>query len=568
MRFLKFDNPMHSFNLIKSSPATSTIITARTSTSTSASTIISKDSQQPEPVTAQRPQGYFMGLSTTPHTPAELTQISSTYYQQDELRLLSDINASLVNPFEALATQQNVTLDDNDQKQSARCSLSLSIEPTRSQRSSQPVDDVVPIVREEQSPDPTDKWIIMSGDEKQPFKCGYEGCGRKYSHKAHLQTHFVTHTGDSKLRCYFGDCTGTVIYPNTRSLTRHIHASHTFERPFRCELCDRRFRCEHHLKYHMGHLHFIKKSSKQHRDFIKSSSAATTTNTVSTSMMTSGVSQPELVAGQRQQGSYVGISTTVHTPESTYIPASYPQDGLRFLSDDDLRFLSDIDVSEISTPHIDPFEAFATHQIITFEDPDLVQEQEQPDEFPLPFDELLQPFDDVEPMAKEDPDEVSLSILPSMNGRIRQALSGIVPEAVTTGIAGGPNLPCDQYSAKQIPDPTDKWIIVDKSQGRPYRCGYPGCDKSYLRKHYLLRHFVKHTGTSKFKCPHPECVGNEYFGDIALLKRHIATKHTLDNPFRCDRCNKQFMRKENLKHHREHVHSPKNEQKLPKRKKK
>ena len=171
-------------------------------------------------------------------------------------------------------------------------------------------------------------------------------------------------------------------------------------------------------------------------------------------------------------------------------------------------------------------------------------------------------------MAKEDNDEVSLSNLPSMNDHIRQALSGILPEAVTTGIAGGPNLPNDQYPEEQSPDSTDKWIIVDNSQERPYKCGYGGCDKSYYWRIHLKRHFVKHTGTSKFKCPHPECVGNKYFGDSTLLKRHITSKHTFEKPFQCYSCNKRFTRKESLKHHKERMHSSENEQKPPKRKKK
>ena len=529
---------MHSFSVSKSISATS------------ASTTTSQDSR-PDTADGQRPQGSFMGLSITART-LESSLIPATYHQQDEQELLSEIGTTQITPFEALATHQTATFNDHHREQSAS-SLSLSKEPSRSKRSSQPVEDVAPIVSTEQYPDPTDKWIVMTGDKKRPFRCGYEGCDRKYIRRASLQTHFVTHTGDSKLRCNLGKCAGTVVYRDTRALTRHIHAHHSFERMFECKICHKRFRFQHNLKYHRDHLH-LKKS--------KSSSAA------SKSTKNSKVSQTELADGQRQQGSYVGLSTTVHTPESTLTPASYPQDELRFLSADDLRFLSDVDVSETSTPHINPFEALATHQIITFEDQDLVQEQ--PDEFPLPFDELLQPVDNVDPMAKEDPDEVSLSILPSLNDHIQQVLLGIVPEAVATGIAGVPNLPSDQYQAKQSPDPinTNEWIIVDKSQERAYKCGYQGCDKSYLSRPNLKRHFVKHTGTSKFKCPHPKCVRNKYFGDMTLLKRHIASKHSLEKPFQCARCNKRFTRKEGLKYHREHVHSPENEQKSPKRKKK
>ena len=487
---------MQSFSVSESISATSTSATTRTSTSTTTS----QDSQFGA-TGRQRPRSSFMGLSTTAHTlTSALTP--ETYYQQDELGLLSKIGTTQINPFEALATYITATLGDCDQGQSAS-SLSLSNGPSRSQKLSQPVEDIAPIVRKEPSPDPTDKWIVMSGDKKRPFQCGYKGCGRKYSKKEYLRIHFVTHTGDSKLRCYLGECAGIVIYPNTRTLTQHIHAHHSFERMFECKICHKRFRLQHHLKYHREHVHSPKKEKKSPKpqSVSKSSSAATATitATASTSTMTSEVSQPELAAGQRQQGSFVDLSKTLHTPESAHIPAADQHFS-------ELRLLA-----AVSTSQIKPFEARASHQTVTFED-----------------------------------------------------------EAVTTGIAGAPNLPSDHYQAEQSPDPTDtnKWIIVDKSQERPYRCGFPECDKTYSKGHHLRRHLVKHTGTSKFKCPHPECVGNEYFGESALLKRHNASKHALDKPFPCDRCNKQFMRKESLKSHTERVHSPENEQQSPIRKKK
>ena len=445
--------------------------TSTTATSTSTTATISGLSQ-PESEAGQHPQGYFMGLSTTAHTSPELTQISSSYYQQDELRLLPDTrllpstNASQTDPCNALATYITATFDHDHQGRS-NSSLSLSNEPSPSQRSSQPVDDVVPIVRDEQSPDhPTDKWIMNSGDKTRPFQCGHEGCGKKYVRKKRFQAHLVRHARDSKYRCFAGDCTGTVRYSDKRALTRHIHAHHTFEKLYQCKICKKWYRRPDYLKYHREHVHSSKSVSK-------SSSATATTHTASTSTRTSGNSQPE----------------------STQIPEADQQfSGLRLLA-------------EVSTSQINPFEALATHQAVSFDD-----------------------------------------------------------EAVTTGIAVDPNLPSLQRPAKQSPDPTDinKWIIVNKSQEKPYKCGYQGCDKSYLTKPHLKRHLVKHTGTSKFKCLHPECIGNEYFGDSTLLKRHIATKHTLYKPFQCDRCKKRFTHKEGLKYHREHLHYPKNKQKSPK----
>ena len=486
---------MRSFSVSESISATSTSAATTTNTSTTSS----QDSQFGT-ADGQRPRRSSMDLSITIHTP-EPSLIPTTYHQQDELGLLSKLGTTQINPFEALATYITATFDDCDQGQSAS-SLSLFSEPSRSQRSSQPVEDLAPIVRKEPSTDPTDKWIVMGDDKKRPFQCGYKCCGRKYSKKEYLQTHFVTHIGDSKLRCYLGECAGIVIYPDTRRLTQHIHAHHSFERMFECKICHKRFRLQHHLKYHREHVHSPKKEKKSPKpqSVSKSSSAATATiTTTSTSKMTSGVSQSKLAAGQRQKGAFVDLSKTLHTPESAHIPATDQHFS-------ELRLLA-----AVSTSQIKPFEARASHQTVTFEN-----------------------------------------------------------EAVMIGIAGVPNLPSDQYQAEQSPDPTDtnNWFIVDKSQERPYRCGYPGCDNTYTRGHHLRRHLVKHTGTSKFKCPHPECVGNEYFGESALLKRHIASKHALDKPFPCDRCNKQFMRKESLKSHTERVHSPENEQQSPIRKKK
>ena len=212
-----------------------------------------------------------------------------------------------------------------------------------------------------------------------------------------------------------------------------------------------------------------------HNFSISISSSATITNAAAgTSTMTSRISHPELAARQHQQGSFVGLSATVHTPESPLILETYYQrDEPRLLSD--TRLLSDIIASQV-----DPFEILATHQTITFEDQDQIQEQ--PDEFPLPFDELLQPINDFDPMASENPDDINLSIspnkndekikirtttsipeqeiLPSNNNHFQQALTGIVPEALLVGITGDPKLLSSRPQAYRRPDPTEKWIVL------------------------------------------------------------------------------------------------------------
>ena len=547
-------------------------VSGSTTTATTTTVTVSGNSH-PELAAGQRQQGFFVGLSTTVHTPASIL-IPVTYRQQNERGLLSEIGTTQIDPFEALATHQAVTFDYDDHRQSAS-SLSLSIE------SSQSVEDVVPTVREEQSHDLTDKWIMMSGDEKKPFQCGYEGCGKKYIRKTSLRKHFLSHTGVSKFRCYSGDCAGKVVY-DVRELTQHMRAKHTLERPYRCELCNKRFKRSDHLKRHMEQVHFVKskKRSPKPHSVSKSSSARTTANTASTSTMTSGVSQPESVAGRRQQGSFVDLSKTVHTPEPTLVPATYYQQ-------DELGLLSGISISDISSSQFNPFGILATHQSVTFEDQN--QFQEQPDEFPLPFDELLQPVDDFDPMASEDPDDVNLSILPNKNDErisnrttisipeheilppnndyFQQALTGIVPEAPLVGITGDPKLPSNQRQTYQRSDPTNKRIILTVDPKKPFKCGYEGCDRRYTRKHDLQRHFVKHTGDSPHKCYFGKCNGRTFSREQELTW-HIRSEHTFERPYQCEVCSQRFMRSDHLRSHRRKVHSIENEEKSPKRKKK
>ena len=311
--------------------------------------------------------------------------------------------------------------------------------------------------------------------------------------------HFIKHTGTSKFKCPRPECVGNEYFRDGAVLKKHMAAkTHTRDRPVRCDKCNRRFMRKENLEYHMAHVHSpkAKNNSPKLQSVSESSSATTTANTANTSTMTSGVSQPELAARQRQQGSYVGISATIDTPEPIPTPEANQQfSGLRLLAD-------------VSTSQINPFEALATHQ------------------------------------------------------------SGILEDvAMTTRITRGPNLPGDQNLAERSPDPTDEWIIVDKSQEKPYRCGYPGCDKSYLKRYFLKVHFVRHTGKSKFKCPHPECAGGVYYRDRATLKRHMFI-HTSEKPFQCDLCEERFGRKDHLKSHRKNVHHDKRREKITKTKEK
>ena len=293
----------------------------------------------------------------------------------------------------------------------------------------------------------------------------------------------------------------------------------------------------------------------------KLTSTATSTSTT-TSVSNYGGFQPEPAIEQHQQGYFVGLSTTVHTPESTLISATYYQQNEPRLSSD-TRLLSEINPSQV-----DPFEILATHQTVTFEDQG--QKQEQLDELPLPFDELLQPVDDFDPMASKDPDDVNLSILPGKNDeRIsnrttisiceqeifpRRALSRTVPEALLTATTGDPRLISDTLTTVRRPDPTDEWIIITGDKKKRFKCGYEGCGKSYTKKSDLQFHFFKHNENSPYKCYMGKCAGKVAFGRQRGLTRHIHVHHTFERPYQCEICEKRFRRSDHLKYHIGHVH--------------
>ena len=237
----------------------------RVSTSTaSATSVTACGDSQPALAIEQHQQGSFNGLSTTVHTP-ESTCIP-TAERYSGLRLLAEISAAQlqIDPFEALATYQTVSLNNSAREQSAS-SLSLPDEPLVV------ADDANPIMEvEEPKPrsgqnlavpnaDLTEKGVIYSNDEIRPFKCSYEGCSKTYMTKQGLRRHFVSHAGNSQFRCYTGDCTGTVRYFDRQALARHIHREHTMERPFECNICNKRFGRRSHLRNHQQHIHFTEK---------------------------------------------------------------------------------------------------------------------------------------------------------------------------------------------------------------------------------------------------------------------------------------------------------------------
>ena len=357
--------------------------------STFTATSAASGDSQPELAIEHHQQGSFVGLfPTTVHTP-ESTYIPADDQQFSGLRLLAEVSTSQIDPFDALATHRTVTFDKEDQEQSAS-SLLLPDEP-------QVTDDAVPtmvVAKPHEtgiSEDPkrpsgqnladqnavsTDKWIMYSGDKTRRFKCGYEDCGKTYTTKHDLRRHFLSHIGDSQFRCYSGDCAGTIRYCDKQALARHIHLKHTTERPFECDICNKRFTYLHNLTTHRRKVHSVKDEQKQ------------------------------------------------------------PQNS----------------------------------------------------------------------------------------------------------------------------DSTDKWIIYSGDKTRLFKCGYEGCGKIYTTKQALRRHLISHIGDSQFRCCYEDCAGALRYYDSQALAWHIRRKHSIEKPFKCNICNKRFMRPDYLKRHKNEFHSTEKEQ--------
>ena len=536
---------LHCLKAMKKSPKLQSISESssdktRASANTANTSTMTSRVSQPELAVGQRQQGPYVGISTTIDT-LESMQI-------------------------AIYHQQTATFDDE--------AVTTGIAGVHNLPSDQ--------YQVEQSPDPTatNKWIIVDKSQGRPYQCGYPGCDKNYLKRCHLTGHLVKHNGTSEFKCPYPECVGNGYFRDRGMLKRHIASKHIFDKPFQCDRCDRRYGRKDQFQYHRKHAHSpnAKKKPGKSQSVSKSSSATTIANTASTSTMTFRVSQPELAAGQRQQGSFVDLSKTVYKPEPTIIPATYYQRN-------ELGLLSGISVSDLSSSQFDPFEILATHQSVTFEDQN--QFQEQLDVFPLPFDELLQPIDDFDLVVSEAPDDVNLSILsnknderisnrttisiperkslPPNNDHFRQALTGIKPEAV--GITGDPNLPNSQHQAYQRPE-TDKWIILTGDKKRPFQCGYEDCGRKYSKKGNLQTHFITHTGDSPYRCYMAKCTGEVAFSRQRELIWHIRFEHKVERPHQCEVCGRRFIRPACLRDHRRKLHSKENEKKSPKRKKK
>ena len=375
-----------------------------------------------------------------------------------------------------------------------------------------------------QDSDSTDKWIMYSGDRTKPFKCGYEGCGKTYTTKQLLQRHFVSHIGDSQFRCYTGDCVGATRYRDSKALARHIHLTHTMERPFECNICNKRFGLFGNLNRHLRNIHSTEEEQ------------ATNKEQKSPSERKRKVDPFEALATHRS-----------------------------FTFDDEDQEQS---ASSLSLPD-EPLLSNEPSQATDDANPIMVVEE------PYELRSTVLPDNSKNTKIKTTIVVPKSKIPASIKQHLRLAMLGTAPETVQTGITEDPKLPSDQNLAIQDSHSTDKWIIYSGDKTRPFRCDYKGCGKTYTAKQNFQRHLALHTSKSQFRCYSGDCAGVIRYRGSQALARHIHKKHIVKRPFECNICNKRFVRRAHLQRHQQQVHSTEKEQptkkeqkSLPKRKRK
>ena len=488
---------------------------ASTATATTASATVTKDSQ-PESAIERHHQGSFAGLPTTiVHTP-ESTHIPVAEQPFVRLRLLAEASTSQADPFEAFSTHRTITFDDKDQEQSTS-SLSLFDEPSHG------ADDTNPIMEVEephgvrftvlpdnnskppsdqnqanQDSDSTDKWIMYSGDKTRPFQCGYKSCGRTYTSKHNLKKHFALHIGDSQFRCYSGDCAGAIRYRDSQALARHIHLAHILERPFECNICNKRFGRLDNFKRHQRDKHSIKKEQK------------------SPPKRKRKVDPFEALAKHRV---------------------------ITFGDEDQEQSASSLSLPDELLLSKEPSQAT--------DDANSIMEAEEPHELRI----SVLPDNTSEDTKIRITIGIPKSKIPaSIKEHFRMAMLGTAPETMQTRIIENPKLPNDQNLAIQDSDSSDKWIMYSGDKTKPFKCDYNGCGKIYSSKQNLQIHLVSHIGNSKFRCYYGDCAGTIGYCDSQALARHIHRKHTMERPFECNICNQRFGHRAHLKRHKERGH--------------
>ena len=93
-------------------------------------------------------------------------------------------------------------------------------------------------------------------------------------------------------------------------------------------------------------------------------------------------------------------------------------------------------------------------------------------------------------------------------------------------------------------------IMTIHQNYRPFKCTFPGCNKSYSIESRYQVHLRTHNGQKPFMCQ----ICNKTFNEKGNLKTHLRF-HSELRPFKCPNCSKRYKTKGHLKDHVEIQHN-------------
>ena len=166
-----------------------------------------------------------------------------------------------------------------------------------------------------------EEFVRYTDSRTEPFKCGFEGCGKTSAIKQRLKRHMFTHRRFSTLECPHPSCANNDkdrYHRDSFELARHIRTRHTRERPYPCYFCTQTFLRSDHARAHMKSLH----PQQFDRGLIESLRTSASKNTRSSARRSNSTST-DAIAPTSKQGT---TSETSIQPESgpEIIPSALP----------------------------------------------------------------------------------------------------------------------------------------------------------------------------------------------------------------------------------------------------
>ena len=166
-----------------------------------------------------------------------------------------------------------------------------------------------------------EEFVRYTDSRTEPFKCGFEGCGKTSAIKQRLKRHMFTHRRFSTLECPHPSCANNDkdrYHRDSFELARHIRTKHTRERPYPCYFCTQTFLRSDHARAHMKSLH----PQQFDRGLIESLRTSASKNTRSSARRSNSTST-DAIAPTSKQGT---TSETSIQPESgpEIIPSALP----------------------------------------------------------------------------------------------------------------------------------------------------------------------------------------------------------------------------------------------------